>query len=157
MQALHVDRFSAGLDELTTEQQADPGVVLATLKRLGRYSCFEASNSRTIAETMALLTERLLLCDTGGSYPWTTCSVTETGERFLLDGHLPPPPDPFEGMARVSKTVYVSRSIATERGLQEYTPSTPVARSPSAAAKSDQSSSLMPQASLIDTKGPYVS
>lgn len=154
MSTIFIDRFSAGLDDLTTRQQADPAIVLATLKRLGRYSCFEASDNRTIAKTMDLLADRALLQNTIGGYPWTTCKVTEIGEQFLLDGLLPPPPDPFEGMVRISKTVYVSTSIATARGLQEYKPGHPKPRTPSTASKSEQSCNQMPHTPVIDTKGP---
>jgi hypothetical protein len=119
---IHVCRFSAGLDDLSRAQQANPAVVLVTLKRLGRYSCFEASDNRVIAKTMDSLHERRLLDSSGGAYPWSTCTVTKLGEQFLQDGILPPLPDPFEGMVRISKTVYVQKTIADKKGLQEYMP-----------------------------------
>jgi hypothetical protein len=121
---IHLCRFSAGLDDLSRKEQADPAVVLSTLKRLGRYSCFEASDNRVIAKTMDSLHDRGLLDTTCGEYPWSTCSVTPRGEQFLLDGILPSLPDPLEGMVRISKTVYVQRSIASKQGLQEYVPPT---------------------------------
>lgn len=122
MRKIHVCRFSAGLDDLSLKQQADHSAVLSTLKRLGRYSCFEASENRVIAKTMGSLHERRMLNSTCEAYPWSSCAVTEVGEQFLRDGILPPLPDPFEGMVRISKTVYVQKSIAEKQGLQEYVP-----------------------------------
>ncbi len=120
--SFHVCRFSAGLDALTRKQQSDHAVVLATLKRLGRFSSFEASDNSVIAKTMDSLHDRKLLDTTPQSYPWSTCCVTPLGEQFLIDGILPPMPDPFKGMVRVSKNNYVSKSIAEEKGLKEYQP-----------------------------------
>lgn len=126
MQNDHVCHLSGGLDDLSRKQQADPAFVLRILKRLGRYSYFEASNNRVIAKTMDLLLERKLLDSASELYPWSTCTVTPRGERFLLEGILPPLPDPFEGMVPISKTVYVQRTIADQRGLREYpTPAPP--------------------------------
>jgi len=121
---VHVCRFSAGLDDLSRKEQADPATVLRTLKRLGRYSCFEASDNRVIAKTMDSLQERKLLVSSCGAYPWSTCTVTPLGDQFLQDGILPPLPDPFEGMVRISKTVYVHKTIADRDGLHEYIPPT---------------------------------
>jgi hypothetical protein len=119
---IHIDRFSAGLDDLTRKEQGDPSVVLSTLKRLGRFSCFEASDNRVIAKTMDLLSDRGLLdTDPSLGYPWLKCTVTELGEKYLADGILPPESGPFEGCVRISKKVYVSKAIATSRGLTEYT------------------------------------
>ena len=122
MSKLHVCCFSAGLCDLTRKQQADPAVVLGILKRLGRYSCFEASDNRVIAKTMDAIAARGLLVRTGEAYPWITCQVTPSGEQFLQDGILPPPADPLEGMIRISKTAYVTSSIASKYGLTKYVP-----------------------------------
>lgn len=120
MSNVHVCRFSGGLDGISRKQQSDPVTVLRTLKLLGRYSCFEASDNRVIAKTMDSLHERKLLDSSCDVYPWFTCTVTPRGEQFLQDGILHPLPDPFEGMVRISKTVYVQNSIATQHGLREY-------------------------------------
>lgn len=125
MSNVHVCRFSRGLNDLSRKQQSDPVTLLRALKRLGRYSCFEASDNRVIAKTMDLLHERKLLDSSCGAYPWSTCTVTPLGEQFLQDGILHPMPDPFEGIVRISKTIYVQRSIAAQHGLREYPPPAP--------------------------------
>jgi hypothetical protein len=98
MTVIHIDRFSAGLDDLTRKQQADHIEVLRVLSRTGRFSCFEASENDTIARTMTRLIHKgyttvdfdgkktdhgLLLKKTGGAYPWTTCELTDAGKRLL--------------------------------------------------------------------------
>lgn len=97
MSAIHIDRFSAGLDDLTRVQQADHLAVLRVLARTGRFSCFEASDNDVIARTMTRLMHKgcttvvngkktahgVLLKTTGGAYPWTTCELTEAGKRLI--------------------------------------------------------------------------
>ena len=98
MTYFHIDRFSAGLDDLTRKQQADHIEVLRVLARTGRFSCFEASENATISRTMTRLIHKgcttldadgkktahgLLLKRTGGEYPWTTCELTEAGKRLI--------------------------------------------------------------------------
>ena len=94
---IHIDRFSAGLDDLTRKQQADHIAVLRVLEKTGRYSIFEATENQTIAKTMDRLlckscitvsdgvrTEHgLLLIRTGGEYPWATCQLTDAGKRLI--------------------------------------------------------------------------
>lgn len=95
-----VDRFSAGLDDLTRKQQADHIAVLRVLQKTGRFSCFEASDNDTIARTVTRLIHKgcttvnadgskkqygRLLEVTGGAYPWTTCKLTEAGRQILED------------------------------------------------------------------------
>lgn len=92
--------FSAGLDDLTRKQQADPVAVLRVLKRTGRFSAFEASENDTIARTMTRLIHKglttvddgvhtkrglMLLTDTSCGYPWTKCTLTPAAERLLAD------------------------------------------------------------------------
>jgi hypothetical protein len=125
MRDIHICYFSAGLDDLSRKQQADAAEVLRALKCLGRYSCFEASENRVIAKSMDTLHQRRLLDSSCEAYPWSSCKVTELGEQFLQDGLLPRPPDPFQGMVRISKTVYVHRAIAERDGLREYIPASP--------------------------------
>lgn len=95
--AIHIDRFSAGLDELTRRQQADHIEVLRVLAKTGRYSIFEATENQTIAKTMDRLlwkscvtvsdgdrTEHgVLLVRTGGFFPWTEVALTDAGKKLL--------------------------------------------------------------------------
>lgn len=98
MTTIHIDMFSAGLDDLTRKHQADHIEVLRVLARTGRFSLFEASENDTIARTMTRLIHKgcttvdadgkktahgLLLKTTGGGYPWTTCELTEAGKRLI--------------------------------------------------------------------------
>jgi len=98
MTYFHIDRFSAGLDDLTRKQQADHIAVLRVLARTGRFSCFEASENDTIARTMDRLIHKgcttvdadgkktahgALLKLLGGDYPWMTVEITEAGKRLI--------------------------------------------------------------------------
>jgi hypothetical protein len=97
MTAIHIDRFTSGLDELTRRQQADHIAVLHVLARTGRFSVFEASDNQVIARTMDRLIHKgfttvldgkktdhgLLLKLLGGNYPWTACELTEAGKRLI--------------------------------------------------------------------------
>ena len=78
-----VDRFSAGLDDLSRKDQGNTAKVLAVLKRTGEFSCFEASENQTIAATMTRLLKSDRLESLGGAYPWTKVRVTPAGEEFL--------------------------------------------------------------------------
>ena len=80
---VHIDRFSAGLDELTRRQQADPREVLRCLDRIKRFSIFEATDNQTIAKTMDLLEERKLIVTTPRGYPWSDVELTEAGRRMI--------------------------------------------------------------------------
>jgi hypothetical protein len=85
----HIDRFSAGLDDLTVRQQADHVEVIRVLHRTGRFSCFEASANQTIASTVTKLLHNqlkgygVLLKRTGGEYPWTEVALTQSGLNLL--------------------------------------------------------------------------
>jgi hypothetical protein len=97
--AVHIDRFSAGLDDLTRKQQADHIAVLRVLARTKRFSCFEASENQVIAKTMDRLLWKecttvngvekikhgVLLKRTGGEYPWTTVELTDAGKRLISE------------------------------------------------------------------------
>jgi len=69
---MFIDRFSAGLDDLTKKQQADPDQVIAVLRKIKRFSIFEATANRTIARTMTNLVQsgRVVLDETT-DYPWS--------------------------------------------------------------------------------------
>ena len=53
--AVHLDRFTAGLDDMKRKDQADPEKVLAMLREIKRFSVFEASENPVIAKTMTCL------------------------------------------------------------------------------------------------------
>jgi hypothetical protein len=73
-------RFSAGLDDLTRKQQADPAAVLRVLHRTGRFSVFEATANITIARTMtALDAQGLITVDTSPGYPWSNVTLSPLG------------------------------------------------------------------------------
>lgn len=89
-QGIHIDRFSAGLDDLTRKQQADHVAVLRVLQRTGRYSVFEATDNQTIAKTMDRLISAnnkggALVKTLGGDYPWTAVELTDAGRALLAD------------------------------------------------------------------------
>lgn len=90
--------FSAGLDDLTRKQQADPVAVLRVLKQAGRFSAFEASANDVIARTMTRMIHKglttikdgvrtnhgkLIETDHSCGYPWTTVKLTPAGEALL--------------------------------------------------------------------------
>jgi hypothetical protein len=78
-----VDRFSAGLDDLSRKDQADSAAVLRVLKRTGKFSVFEASENQTIADTMTRIMRSGWVETLGGEYPWTAVRVTQAGDAFL--------------------------------------------------------------------------
>ena len=82
----HLCSFSVGLDSLRRRQQADPEVVIAYLRKFGRFSCFEASANPVIANTMTYLCRERLMTENAG-YPWT--------KVIAIDGlPLSKPPNP---------------------------------------------------------------
>lgn len=91
MTTIHIDRFSAGLDDLTNKQQADVVTVLRVLDRTKRYSAFEATDNMVIARMMTRLHHKaymhygVLIKDAGGDYPWTNVELTEGGRKLLSD------------------------------------------------------------------------
>lgn len=104
MSRMIVDRFSAGLDDLTRKQQADHIAVLRVLKRTGRFSAFEASENDTIARMMTrLLTKSLTTVEPDGTkhkhgvmlewedcgYPWTKVKLTPAAEALLAAASPP--------------------------------------------------------------------
>ena len=80
---VHIDRFSAGLDDLSKKDQRDDAAVLRVLKRTGRFSAFEASDNEGIAATVTRLLRDKLIESIGGEYPWTKVLVTAAGEAVL--------------------------------------------------------------------------
>ena len=82
---VHIDRFSAGLDELTRKQQKDISCVLKVLDATGRFSVFEATENQHIAKTMDLvMKQKLVWVDREKSnYPWTYVTLTDAGRAVL--------------------------------------------------------------------------
>lgn len=78
-----IDRFSAGLDELTRRQQKSFTEVLRVLDRTKRFSIFEATDNQVIARTMDCLTEQALIRVTPQGYPWSAVELTDAGRKWL--------------------------------------------------------------------------
>ena len=70
MSVVHIDRFSAGLNDLTIKDQANVEAVLNVLRRTKRFSCFEASANQTIARTMKRIWANRVVTDDKSQYPW---------------------------------------------------------------------------------------
>lgn len=83
MSTMIVDRFSAGLDDLTRKQQKDHVAVLRALSNMKQYSVFEAADNDSIARTMDYIIKAGLIRSTGGAFPWTTFEITEAGRDVL--------------------------------------------------------------------------
>ena len=82
--AVFIDRFSAGLDDLTRKQQASVTEVLAVLDRIGRFSVFEATENQTIARTMTRISKSGYVdMDHSCGFPWTTVKLTDKGRELL--------------------------------------------------------------------------
>jgi hypothetical protein len=80
---VRIDRFSAGLDELTRKQQRSFTEVLRVLDRTKRFSIFEATENQVIARTMDGLTEQGLINVTPQGYPWSAVELTDAGRGLL--------------------------------------------------------------------------
>ena len=95
-----IDCFTAGLDDLTRKQQADPVAVLRALQKTKCFSVFEATNNEVISRTVSRLCQKScevvkldgskkkygrLLEMVGGNYPWTNVELTDGGIEYLKD------------------------------------------------------------------------
>lgn len=78
-----IDRFSAGLDELSKSDQGSTVAVMKALSKMKRFSCFEASDNQRIAKTMDGIIKRELIECSVGTYPWTYFIVTEAGQKII--------------------------------------------------------------------------
>lgn len=84
MPTVHIDSFSVGLEELKRKDAANPAVVLRILDRVGRFSVFEATDNKTIAQTMDHIFSAGLVENTGkGEFPWTYVRLTDKGRELL--------------------------------------------------------------------------
>lgn len=78
--ALFIDSFTNGLDELTRRQQRDRQTVLRHLDIAKRFSVFEATANKVIAETMdSLVRDSLIAVDNSPGYPWSNVTLTKAG------------------------------------------------------------------------------
>ena len=78
-----IDRFSAGLDELTRKQQASTRDVLRCLDEIKQFSIFEATANQVIAGTMDRLVKCGFITVTPRGYPWSDVVLTEDGRNRL--------------------------------------------------------------------------
>lgn len=100
MSAIFICSFSAGIDDLTRKQQADPLHILRILERTKRFSVFEATANDVIARTMTKMMHKgckrlmpdgtrknygVLLSHIGGDYPWTKVQLTDGARQMLED------------------------------------------------------------------------
>lgn len=83
-ETVFIDRFSAGLDDLTRKQQASVTEVLSVLDRVGRFSIFEATDNQTIASTMTHISNAgYVELDISCGFPWTKVKLTDKGRDLL--------------------------------------------------------------------------
>lgn len=83
MSTMIVDRFSAGLDDLSRKEQKDHIAVLRVMSKMTRYSVFEATENESIARTLDYIIKARLIKHTGGSYPWANFELTDAGRELL--------------------------------------------------------------------------
>ena len=87
--AFNIDRFSAGLDELSRKDQRNQLKVLAVLAQAKLFSVFEATENAVIAATMTTVMKSGWVADVGGGYPWTNIELTDAGREALGHGEKP--------------------------------------------------------------------
>jgi hypothetical protein len=75
---VHICCFSS-LDDVPRKLKGEAFVdaVLDTLRRVGRFSCFEASHDARIGSTIASLIRSGQIKTTDIGYPWTAVTVVE--------------------------------------------------------------------------------
>lgn len=78
-------KFST-LDDLRPRDRKDTLKVLRVVGKAGRFSVFEATEYRTLAETIESLFQKKLIQRTGGEFPWIEVELTETGFETLREG-----------------------------------------------------------------------
>lgn len=83
MNVAHVCRFTAGLDDLTQREQKNVAAVLRRLHEIGRFSVFEATANKFIAETMDHCKARgyFTIDNDSCSFPWSKVTLTEAGKK----------------------------------------------------------------------------
>lgn len=83
MSTMIVDRFSAGLDDLSRKEQKNHVAVLRAMSKMTRYSVFEATENDSIARTLDYIIKKGFIKHTGGSFPWSNFELTESGRELI--------------------------------------------------------------------------
>lgn len=68
--AVFIDRFGAGLDELTRRDRRNPEIVLHTLRAARRFSVFEATEHQDLAHLLERLTRDGRIATKPLGFPW---------------------------------------------------------------------------------------
>lgn len=85
---IFVCSFSGALGDMKRKDQRDQLKVLAVLKASPRFSVWDASDNKGIANTMTdLMTDGLIdYPDPQPGFPWSKARVTEAGMKLLEQG-----------------------------------------------------------------------
>jgi hypothetical protein len=83
--AIFVCSFSGALGDMTRKDQSDPLKVLAVLKQSPRFSVWDATDNKRIANTMTdLMTDGLIdYPEPQPGFPWSQARVTAAGISLL--------------------------------------------------------------------------
>lgn len=81
--SVHICTSSIGLDELKPKQARDLKLVLSIIAEHGRFSVFDATENKHIANTMTKLGQEGYYNRTGGSFPWCNVELTDKGRELL--------------------------------------------------------------------------
>ncbi len=83
MTRVFVDRFTAGLDDLSIKRQRSHYEVAKVLARTGRFSVFEATANNVIAKTVMALEDNGWFEFEPQGFPWTKATITDAGRLVL--------------------------------------------------------------------------
>lgn len=83
--SVHICTSSIGLDELKPKQARNLKLVLGIIAQHGRFSVFDATENKVIANTMTKLGQGGYYNRTGGSFPWCNIKLTDKGRNLLAD------------------------------------------------------------------------
>jgi DNA-binding HxlR family transcriptional regulator len=84
--AIYVDSFSGGIDDMRRADQREIAKVLRVLadQKPKRFSVFEATDNQTIARTMTrIVHEGYITTDHSCGYPWTEYELTAKGRAVI--------------------------------------------------------------------------
>lgn len=83
----------SSFEDIPKSSHRDKRVILATLKKAGRFSAFEATSSVALAETLDSLAGYYRVKRGPGfsEYPWLDVEITPKGEKYLREDHSKPP------------------------------------------------------------------
>ena len=82
---VHICYFSA-LDDIPKKKHGDWRFVLAILAKVGRFSVFEATESRKLANTLMFLEREGMISSETFAYPWVKVTITPKGQAALTAG-----------------------------------------------------------------------